>query len=195
MADMNAPQKSPAKGGNVSPTLINTRKITAAMLKAMNVHVLRRRRRRRAPKLFPRHRIVCIVCRQLLCSFNTSLIIRSECEMLLALNFHLEGLCQATGHDASRCSASPGKIIKRSQLLPQGQFSHRADGERRTAHRGAGFYVNEQRESPFSSSPLSLNPIMCHHASPTRLFPSYQQRRLPILLNCLLCKVTAEERR
>lgn len=39
-----------------------------------------------------------------------------------------------------------------------------------------------------------LNHIMCHHASPTRLFPSYQQCRLPVQLNCLLCRVTAEER-
>lgn len=40
-----------------------------------------------------------------------------------------------------------------------------------------------------------LNPIMCHHVSPTRLFLSYRQDQLPIPLNCLLCKVTAEERR
>lgn len=40
-----------------------------------------------------------------------------------------------------------------------------------------------------------LNPITCHRSSPMRLFPSYQQRWLPISLNCLLCKVAAEEYR
>lgn len=65
----------------------------------------------RHQKLFLCQKIVCIWCRQLLRSFDTSLIICSEFEMLLTPNFHLEGFCQATGHDASPCSASPGGSV------------------------------------------------------------------------------------
>lgn len=59
-------------------------------------------------KLFLCQKTVCIWCRQLLCSFDTSLIFCSEFEMLLTQNFHLEGFCQATGHDAVPHPASSG---------------------------------------------------------------------------------------
>lgn len=73
-----------------------------------------------------------------------------------------------------------------------------------TAACRASFHTDERREAfvwmnkgnllpPLLHSPLI--PIMCHHASPTCLFPSYRPRRLPILLNCLLCEVMAEEHR
>ena len=64
-----------------------------------------------APNLVPCQRILCILCLQPLCGLDTSLIICSEWERLLALNVHLEGLCQATGHDASRRSAPPGVSV------------------------------------------------------------------------------------
>ena len=59
-----------------------------------------------APKTLSAKRIFCIWCRQLFCSFSPGWIICSEFEMLLTLNFHLEGFCQATGHDVSLCSAT-----------------------------------------------------------------------------------------
>lgn len=81
---------------------------------------------------------------------------------------------------------------KSSQLLPVGQVS---DTQAR-----AGFFTEEQdfvwTNKRNLLPPLllpPLNPIVCHHVSPTRLFLSYRQRQLPIPLNCLLCKVTAEE--
>ena len=43
--------------------------------------------------------------------FDTGLIICSEFEMLLTQNFHLEGFCQDTGHDASPCSSLPGGSV------------------------------------------------------------------------------------
>lgn len=62
-------------------------------------------------------------------------------------------------------------------------------------HRGAGFYVSEQKESPSSLLLSPLNPMVCYHPSPTCLFPSYRPRRLPVSPKCLLYKVTAEDQR
>lgn len=57
-------------------------------------------------------------------------------------------------------------------------------------------FVSVNKGNLLPPLPLSrLNPVTCHHSSPMRLFPSYQQRWLPISLNCLLCKVAAEEYR
>lgn len=82
---------------------------------------------------------------------------------------------------------------KSSQLLPQGQFSSRHKGGSRVFTEVQAFMsVNKGNLLPLLL--LSrLNPIMCHHSSPTCLFPSHRQRCLPISLNCLLCKVTVEE--
>lgn len=79
---------------------------------------------------------------------------------------------------------------KSSQLLPRGQFSLRHTDERRSFHRGKKRLLCEWTKgiSFLLRSLLPLNPIMCRHASPTRLFPSYRQHWLPILFNCLLCK-------
>lgn len=81
---------------------------------------------------------------------------------------------------------------KSTQLLPKSQLSRSHTGESRVFLRRR-FLCHWTKGISFLLSPL--NPIMCHHSSPTRLFPSYRQRRLPISLNCLLCKVTAVERR
>lgn len=99
------------------------------------------------------------------------------------------GNCSAqTQHSLSH------EIVKAYNCCPRASFH--TDARAR-----AGFFTEEQAFvwmnkgnllPPLLLSPL--NPIMCHHPSPTRLFPSYRQRQLPIPLNCLLCKVTAEER-
>lgn len=81
---------------------------------------------------------------------------------------------------------------KSTQLLPQSQLSRSHKGKSRVFLRSR-FLCHWTKGISFLLSPL--NPIMCHHLSPTRLFPSYRQRRLPISLNCLLCKVTAVEHR
>lgn len=82
---------------------------------------------------------------------------------------------------------------KSSHLLPQGQLSCRHTGGSRVFTEVQAFVsVNKGNLLP-PLLPSRLNPIMCHHSSPTCLFPSHRQRWLPISLNCLLCKVTAEE--
>lgn len=108
---------------------------------------------------------------------------------------HTHFLCTCARSAQTRTMFTVMQNHKSSQMLPQGQFSRRHRGGSRVFTEVQAFVlVNKGILLP----PLllsRLNPIMCHHSSPTRLFPSYRQRWLPISLNCLLCKVTAEERR
>lgn len=97
----------------------------------------------------------------------------------------------AFGLHTHEWSSPPWKIIKALQLLPLGQFLH-WQGHDFSQKNGLLFEWTKGISSLLS---LSLW-ILSYGASllPTRLFLSYQQHWLPIPLNCLLCKLTADER-
>lgn len=93
-------------------------------------------------------------------------------------------------HGLKQCSLLC-KIMKAHNCCPRATFHTQTRG---------GFFTEEQAFVWMNKGNLlppqllsPLNPIMCPHASPTLLFPSYRRCRLPILLNCLLCEVMAEE--
>lgn len=108
------------------------------------------------------------------------------CSQTLTFYAHASTVTHRLKHCSLLC-----RIIKAHNCCPRASFLIQTRG---------GFFTEEQAFvwmnkgnilPPQLLSPL--NPIMCPHASPTRLFPSYRRRRLPILLNCLLCEVMAEE--